>query len=125
MNRYHKCKRANPSPNFSLQCKCKLCNTSFIASNDNNIAKVDILIERDPEEKDERVRFLLIFHRTDTYARDVFEQAILWKSECPNCGKKKKLFFSRYPKVDRKFTYGEWVIDHEYYDDCETELDCL
>jgi len=47
MNRYHNCKRANPSSSFSLQRKCKLCNTNFNVTNERNVVKVDILIERD------------------------------------------------------------------------------
>jgi len=103
-------KKGNPSPEFKSECKCKRCKTTFTITLSENIEKKDVLIYKKNEEevRTEYNKFLGFWNYSTkfTYERDVWEQVVLHKSICPNCGKKKKLFYVRYP--ERKFVYDEW-----------------
>lgn len=112
-------KKGNPSPEFKTDCKCKRCKTTFTTTLSENIEKKDVQIyKKDEEEIRPVVRKWLGFWdytANITFEREVWEQVVLHKSVCPNCGKKKKLFYTRYP--ERKFIFDEWQEeDYSCYD---------
>jgi hypothetical protein len=101
------------NPEFKNECTCKRCNTSFTTTLTENIEKKDIRIFVKDEEEVRTIETSFFgiwnYYKNVTFEREVYEQVVLHKSVCPTCGKKKKLFYTRYP--ERKFVYGEWHED--------------
>jgi hypothetical protein len=90
--------RCNPSKDFKMTIKCKVCQTKFKVSNEKNLEKKDISMYLDWEIKHESK------HR---YTRNKFEKAVVYKSVCPNCNKKEELFCSA---NDETF-FSEWELN--------------
>lgn len=95
-------RKANPSTDFKTECKCKLCKTKFTVSHTENLIKLEARIHKGKERKREKTGMC----SSNNYRRNKYKLTTIYRSVCPNCGKKKTLF--RVDPIQKTFVYSEW-----------------
>ena len=101
--------KLNPTESFKMNCKCKFCKSTYVATLTENVITKKALLKKKDETEMRPVGF---FGKLKEFERSVKIEITVYKGKCPSCGKKKTLFMVVPER--KEYVYGDWKRSYNY-----------